>query len=418
MARSFTEVAPGRIEIREGGGAIAVFGFPFLAAGVAIVLISFGLIPIQNATQVSWYGRPLLGLMGFVFAAVGGTLVFGRAWTIFDATSRTIVKRMGLVVPMTASTHRLDDYTRVRLEFQRGDSGTAAQYPVSLKARAGSNLRLFSSTRYGEARERATAIASLFRLDVEDASSDHVVTLSAEQANLSLQHRLRMTQAAEPPVARPFTMRSEVTATNGGVSIVIPARAVHPMMYLFFLIPMAVPIFFVAPFFRFFKQTNTPDVVSWIFLGFFTLMFGVLPGLAGVNAFLKTRFGRKIVTVSPSGIRIDERRVWRTRPIASFDVAEVMDVDYSTGDTLMLAAKRTHVDRMEQAGRLEALTPLDPRVERALGTLVSLVNRNALTIKTRHALTTLGEGLPDDELQYLHAVVRRAILNGTLPKLA
>jgi len=84
----------------------------------------------------------------------------------------------------------------------------------------------------------------------------------------------------------------------------------------------------------------------------------------------------------------------------------------------MLAAKRTHVDRMEQAGRLEALTPLDPRVERALGTLVSLVNRNALTIKTRHALTTLGEGLPDDELQYLHAVVRRAILNGTLPKLA
>jgi hypothetical protein len=186
-------------------------------------------------------------------------------------------------------------------------------------------------------------------------------------------------------------------------------------MFLFFLIPMAVPIFFVAPFLRFFQQSNTPDVVSWIFLGFLTLMFGVLPAVAGLNAFLKTRFGRKIVSVSPSGIRIDERCVWSTRPVASIEAADVMDVDYSTSETLIVAARQTHEDRVGPSGRTGVPVALDPRVERALGALVSLVNRNAVTIKTRDGLTTLGEGLGDEEVRYLHSVIRRALVDGRMP---
>ena len=35
-----------------------------------------------------------------------------------------------------------------------------------------------------------------------------------------------------------------------------------------------------------------------------------------------------------------------------------------------------------------------------------------IVVKTRKGLTTFGEGLADDEIQYLHAIVRRA-LTGT-----
>ena len=136
-----------------------------------------------------WFGRPLMLLMGAIFSVVGGALVFGRTWTTFDANTRTIVMQMGLVVPMSATTYRLDDYTSLVLDFQRGDSDSADQFPISLRARAGKNLRLFSSTQYAEARERAAAIASLLHLDIEDASTDHPVKLSAAQANLSFQHR-------------------------------------------------------------------------------------------------------------------------------------------------------------------------------------------------------------------------------------
>ena len=192
MPRGIIQVGPGRLQVREGGGAVAVFGLPFLIAGACVSLISAGLLPVDNAGDLPWFGRPMLLFMGLCFTLVGGTLVFGRRWTTFDATARTIVKQMGLLVPMSTTTHRIDDYTTVLLDFQRGDSDTADQFPVSLRARAGKHLRLFSSTEYGDARERATAIASLLHLDIEDASTDHSVTLSAAQAVLSLQQRLRL----------------------------------------------------------------------------------------------------------------------------------------------------------------------------------------------------------------------------------
>ena len=37
--RSFRRIAPGRLEVREGGGCMAVFGLPFLGAGLFMMLI-------------------------------------------------------------------------------------------------------------------------------------------------------------------------------------------------------------------------------------------------------------------------------------------------------------------------------------------------------------------------------------------
>ena len=428
MSRAFSQVGPGHLEVREGGGCLAVFGLPFLIAGICVSLISLGLFPLQNSGQLPWFGRPMLLLMGVIFTLVGGTLVFGRSWTKVDATGRTIVKQMGLLVPMSTATHRLDDYASVLLDFQRGDSDSADQFPVSLKARTGKNLRLFSSTQYAEARQRATAIASLLRFDIEDRSTDHPVRLSAAQADLSLQHRMRLEHRSDEMVVRPANMRSEMSVTNDSVRIVVPAAQVHPALFLFFLIPVAVPIFFFTPFLRFFQQSNTPDAISWIFLGFLTVAFG-LPTMMGVKAFLRTRFGRTTVTASPGGIRIEERRVWKTRPLASFDAADIMDIDYSTSGTLLIAAKQDYEQRIAHEGDLAAQPrpsttlgasraasrdAVDPRLERVLGAIARIANRSSVTIKTRQGLTTFGEGLSDDEIRYLHSVVRRAIVDGSM----
>ncbi len=265
-----SQVGPGRLEAREGGGCMAAFGVPFLLAGIGVILAVFGGIPLKDAASVPWYARPLMLLMGTVFSLVGGTLVFGRTWTTFDANARTIVTQRGLVAPMSTTTHRIDDYTSVVLGFQPGDSDSADQFPIGLKARSGSDLRLFSSSQYAEAREHAAAIASLLHLDIEDQSTDHTVKLSAAEARMSLQDRVRLNYRRGEPVARPVQMRSEITAGNGRVTIVIPPQRVHAALFLVFLIPAAVPVFFVGPFFSFFRQSKTPDVVSWVFLGFLT----------------------------------------------------------------------------------------------------------------------------------------------------
>ena len=79
----------------------------------------------------------------------------------------------------------------------------------------------------------------------------------------------------------------------------------------------------VEPFFRFFQQSQTPNVVAWTLVGFLILVFGALPAYAGISAFLKSRRGRMTITASPDGLRIDERRLFRTRTLASYSAAVV-----------------------------------------------------------------------------------------------
>ena len=49
------------------------------------------------------------------------------------------------------------------------------------------------------------------------------------------------------------------------------------------------------------------------------------------------------------------------------------------------------------------------RKERLLATLTQLVKSGGITVKTKNGLTTFGQGLGDDEVRYLHSVVRRAL---------
>ncbi len=406
---AFRHVAPGRLEVREGGGCMAVFGLPFLGAGIAVTLVSLGLLPVQNADEVPWFGKLLIMLIGPVFTLVGGALVFGRSWVTLDSSDRTVVKQVGLLVPMSATTHRLDDYTTVMLGFQRGDSDSADQYPISLRARAGKNLRLFSSTQYAEARERAAAVASLLNLEIEDASTDHPVRLPAGQAHLSLQHRARLDEQREELVVRPQSMRSEVIESLDRVQVVIPAPRVHPAVFMVFLVPAAVVAVVFEPFSRFFRDSHTPDPVAWIFLGFMTLAFGILPASTAVTAFLKSRLGRTMITASTTGIHIEERRVWKTRTIASFVADDIVDVDYSTSDSMFASARET-AEEMRRSHSSVAEAPIGPGTEHVLKVVRKLVKGSGVTIKTRQGLTTFGEGLDDLEIRYLYYLVRRALV--------
>jgi hypothetical protein len=117
-----------------------------------------------------------------------------------------------------------------------------------------------------------------------------------------------------------------------------------------------------------------------------------------VNGLLRTRRGGTIVTASSSGIQIQERGAWRTGPAKSIAVSEILDIDFSS--------RRSVVSSTRQGAGEEAL---DPRTDRLLTALSRLVPGGGITIKTQRGLTTFGEGLADDEVRYLHGIVRRAL---------
>jgi hypothetical protein len=408
MPPAFTLVAPDRLRIREGGGCLSLFGLPFFAAGVLLLLAVFGFVPMGNADRLPAIAWPLLLLMGTAFAAVGGGLAFGRSWTTIDRSNLSLVKQWGLLIPMRERITPLHGYSVVRLTFVEGDSDTADRFPIVLKAGSGPDLPLCVSNAYADARACARAVAEHLRIDVEDASTDHPVRLAASLMDVPFRDRVRRSGAPPAGSEAPSSARIQVTRERGEVRIVVLPRPMRVLTLAAAGVPLAILLVIGRPLATFFRQTRTPDPIAWLFLGFVALFFA-LPAMAVVNAFLRSRRGATIVVASNHGLRIEERGAWRTRTIASFDGADILDVDYSSRASSLEAARRTAEQQVLES-HPSASTTMSPRAERLLDTLTRFARGKGVIVKTRTSLTTFGQGLDEAETRYLHAVVCRALV--------
>jgi hypothetical protein len=413
MKRPFTLVTPDRLQIREGGGCMSVFGLPFFGAGVFLFLSLLGIVPVSNADELPTLAGPLLVLMAIAFTAVGGVLVFGRSWTTVDRVQREVIKQMGLIVPLRQRTIPLDGCTAIRLGFVEGDSDTSDKFPVALKRATGPDLTLWNATVYDQARACARALAELLHLEVEDATTSHAVRLRADQMDLPLRERIQTQAGLNDEVTRPRDARTQVTRAGDTVTIVMPLARTHWLWPAAGLIPLAVLAFIIPGFAKFFRQSHTPDPISWVFLGFLTLFFGILPTLTGLNAFLRSRRGATIVDISEQGLRIRQRGAWTTSTTASLEAADILDVDYTSRESAVAAARRAAEQQVMQSYPDHAETAA-PRVERLAVALTRFVRNKGLTIKTRKGLTTVGQGLDDEEIRYLHSLIRRALIERTM----
>ncbi len=409
MAPRVRHISPDRLQIRQGGGCVGIFGLPFFAAGIFLLSTAAGVIPLSNASEMAWYAWPLLGLMGVVFTAVGGTLAFGREWIVIDSAQRRVTRKLGLLLPMRERTLPIEGYTAVTLGFVEGDSDSSDQFPVGLKARTGADLQLCSFTTYAESWKCAAEVARHLSLDVEDATTDHPVTSSPSRVGIT---QLWSRQGGHgDSVSRPPGARSEVHREADHVRIVIPEPRVHPVAFVLSLIPIAIPVLVVPSLIPFFRQTRTPDAIGWIFIAFLVIGFGILPGISVVNGLLRARRGATIVMVSSRGVRVLQRGAWRTTTTASLDAAEIVDVDFSTQESAVAAARRSAEQRLLDAGR-STTTTIGPRFQKLLAAMTRAMKSRGLTVKTRDGLTTFGAGLEDDEVRYLHSIVLQTLVAG------
>jgi len=401
-------VTPDRLQIREGGGRLALFGLPIFAAGVIMILTVLGVVPFRSATPMPALALPMLVLMAVAFTAVGGTFLFGRTWTTVDASQRMVIKEWGLIVPLWSRAFSLDSCSTVTLGFVRGDSDTADRFPVALRTSSSAELSLCSFSTYEGSRACAVAVARHIQMDVEDASTDHPLRLPPGQADEPFRHAAWTKRASGSGAERPSDARSEVSRDADGVRIVIPRPRRHPFVFALGLIPIAIPLVAAAPLATFFRQTQTPAPVAWVFLGFLVTFFGLLPAMSALNAFLRARRGATIVFASPQGIRIQERGAWRTTMVATVAGSDILDVDYGTRGSATASARRAAEQRVAESSP-SGSAALGPRTERLLAVLATLVPGRGLTIKSRHGLTTFGEDLKDDEVLYLYSVLLRAL---------
>jgi len=384
--------APGRLELHEGGGALTLFGLPFLAAGVFVILGSLGIVTMHNEGDVPPW--PALLLLGLLFATIGTVTAFGRRITSLDLMDRVAITQWRVLLPVRSWTYQLGNYRAVTITFVRGDSDSADQYPVGLKAGSGPPLVLCHPTEYVQAREHATAVARHLGLDIEDSSTDHSVRMTANEADVSLQQRLRPRLDGQPSPVQPQEMRSEVSDTGGGVRIVMPMPRTNLLVIVGALLPAVVAMSMLA-WLGFFSVSRPLTPGEWIFFGVLFVGFTLIPAASAVNLWLRSRLGRSIVSVSTEGVRLEERTAFRTRTKATVAASDVLDVDYSTKESAMASARH------------------DAEKETAIGVLSAFLKGKGIIVKSRQGFTTFGEGLGDDEIRYLHGVVVRALAGRT-----
>ena len=404
----FEQVAPERLQFREGGGCLSVFGVPFFLAGLFLLLSATGVVTVRSDDDLGAWTQPILGLMGLVFTGVGGTLVFGRAWTVLDVTERAAIKSYGLLVPFREHARRLDEFTRVTIGFEPGDSDSSEKFPVALKGRSGPDFVVCSPTSYDEARTAAGAAARHLGFALEDASGDHAVTLDPADVDRPLQQRAAGDASRAPQPPRPSEPRSEVHPETAGVRIVIPTPRTSTLGLALVAAPAVIPVVAGPALWRFFQQTRTPEPIGVAFIGMLTLLFGVLPAITVLNGFLRSHRGYTEIHVSRDGVTVRERLAWRTHTRATIAAGDIFDVDYGTRDTGVASTRRAVEQKIAEAGHDPG--SLSPRMERFMAAAARWSKGRGVIVKARGGLTTFGQDLADDEIRYLHAVVRQALL--------
>lgn len=405
METGFRPLALDRLQMRVGGGCLSVFGLPFFAAGLFLLLVTVGLVPVSNAEDIGLLAALVMALMGALFTAVGGGLVLGRQWITVDGTRRVLVTETGLLVPMRSTTQPLDGYTTVAIGFDAGDSDTADRFPVTFTGPGRKALAICRTTDYARARSGGAAIAQLLRLDLEDASSDHPVRLPGTHAALPYVQRVRLDGTNPKLLPRPGSARSQAVTSGGAVHITIPLPAVHPIAIAVSLVPMVVVLYVAGPMSEFFRRTGTPPVVSWFSLGFVGIVFGLVPLVSALNRWRRSRRGATLVTASSVELRVEQRGAWRTRPVAAVPAAEILDLDFSTRESSQEATRRAVHDKVGST-----TADLGPRAARIVERVSRYARGRGITVKSNRGLLTVGEGLADDEIRYLHALVHHALL--------
>jgi len=406
MRKCYQVTAPDTLEFGEGGGFLSLFGMPFLAAGVFVTLIGLGIIRPDNAAEIPWWCWPLLALMGLAFVAAGGGLVLGRRWTRLERENRRVIKQWGLLRPMKTEEHSLLHFQEVKLGFVAGDSDSPDSYPVSLSGSGCNDLLMRSFGDYGEARECGEFLTAFLKLTLRDAVNEPAQMLrwdggqSADSA------------CDEPQAYRPQVMHSELEETRESARITIRKSGVRFTTVLGLVIPLGILAWLIAGLLPFFHKTGTPREVQLVFVGLLVFALGVVPFLNFARGVLVGLRGYTRVTASPEGLRIEESgAIFTHRKMIA--ASEIVGLGFSTASGRLAVARaeaqQRSLGRLRRSGGHEpGSVELPAWVEK----LARFAKAQGVTVKSRRGLYTFASGLPDDEVHYLYAVVKRTLQLG------
>lgn len=291
---------PDVMEWRGGGGCLALFGLPFLLAGLFIMSVPFTAVEMKG-NMPKWMMVPF----GAVFATIGAALVFGRRGVIVDRRRKEVRTWWGLLVALGGTERQLEEFTGVRLtrEVRRSDKSSYTVYPVRLGG-GGKPVSLGEPRDATAARKLGEELAKFVGLPLEDATSGSVVRREAGHLDESVRDRARRTGRKLEIPPPPPGMKTQVSFQGDATVLEIPPAGFHPAYLVIFAVVLIFPAiiggFMIHPI----LGEKSEDPFRWVFVGFLSL-FALVPVLIFAGVVLRAAKRRTKVTVSPGEVTVE-----------------------------------------------------------------------------------------------------------------
>ena len=394
----FRRISPYLLELRERGGWLAaLFGVPFFLAGVFMALGLTDVSPYE-ATLKRYWDFLVLPLISIGFLGMGGVMLFGRRRLTVDLRAGSVIRQLGLIVPLRNEVRRLSDFTAVVISCDSGDSDSPERFPVRFRAASGKDFVISKPLRFSEARKQAEYLSRSLRLPLADTTSDHETVVSPEQAGDSLRDRLLCAETESERPIPPPGMRYVVGESSSGITKIVIPGPKFPLpgvlsalasVVIFFLVITA-----VGP--GLLRNSGSGGVPTAFLI--LVLLLSIPVMISGIHLIVGSRRRRTTIHASQAGLVIERRGAWRMQS-KIIEASEILDVDQST----FLGSLQWKKESGAMAGSSDLPN------EGFLATLRKSVLNKGIVVKSRQELVTFGEGLRQTELQYLTWVLRRAL---------
>lgn len=338
-----------KLKYTSGGGCLALFGLPFLLAGLGIIASGLaGHLKMEGGGQASiFFYLPF----GGIFALVGSGLVFGRSGTTLDSRRRIFFTWWGMLFPFSKSEHHFDDFDQIKIsqKIVRSDKSTRITYPVDAIGPGDKQVTIHTLSAALEARRIAEQVAKLMNLGVKDVSRGTEVVREAGTLDETVKDRILRRGVELELTAAPAGAKSQLDISGDKASFEIPAPGFglgHIIMGGFLLIMGGLTsAFFGIPALRMTQEQGGPQIIAgfWCLIGLTVLLSLIRPVIAIVSEALATQ----TLSIDKNQLRLDTKHPLGKRQ-KSIPLAELEELE--------LVGNRVHSARFANGQQIQAVS--------------------------------------------------------------
>lgn len=366
---------------QAGGGCASLFGLPFFAAGVGVIVMTFIPAEVRGGDELPLYfGIPF----GSIFAIVGGVFLFGRLELLIDKDSG-IAKRNWKLLSKTikAQTFQLEDFDRISLrsEVRRSKNSSYTVYPVRLAGASEKKFDISQSRSEKEARGTAEEIAKFLSLPIHDETSDALRIRESDSLDESIKDKFEKGLETNEIPNPPANLKSRIHYDGSSLQVEIPPPGFNAGFLVAVIFICVFELIFLTTFAIPFLSKVDLSGVFLIFAAVFGLLFLGLPTLflirlIGSN-FLATQ------SVSVSNAKLTVAKGWPLRKTKSISANEI--------EEFLMGVKKPGT-----------------RGNKAVITIGA--SKEILAVSDNNQIS-FGAGLPEDEIEYIYALAKGILVS-------